>query len=613
VKKLKFLLALLPAVLILALPLKSSAQNVQDFTIKSFSADYYLDRNSAKTSTLKTIETITAQFPNFDQNHGILRAIPKEFQGHTTSLKFDSVTDGNGQPWQYTKYGQNGNLVLKIGDKNVFVHGLQTYVITYEQRNVTQAVSGGDQFYWNVNGSQWDQPFGSITARLHLPPSLAVNSEEGDCYVGYSGSIDQSRCAKSSLNDTGGTVDVFSADNLAAGEVMSFKVDFLGGTFVPGPEIAHEQKVFKYAVAGALAAVLLPPAIAFGGMFRRWRKFGDDPKGRGVIIPQYDPPKGLTPLYSDFILNEKLRGKAFAAMLIDLAVHKVLTISEIGKKGIFGHKDYELEINSLPADLNADTLQALSIIFAGSPAPEKAVKMSDLQKRAKASTAVHDQMKSLEQAIATRLFTLGYFIKDPLVIKKSYRLWALLPVAIGFGLMWSVGHIINDDSAISVILVIASGLGLMLVGGVMFLFSFIMPARSLSGVEARDELSGLKDYIALAEADRLRYLQSPEGAEKIADQSAFNPQDTVLKVKLFETLLPYAMLFGQEKQWAKQFKDIYTQPPDWYRGNWATFNSVYLADSLGGFSGSSALSFSSPSSGGGGAGGGGGGGGGGGW
>src|SRR3989344_5858318 len=108
-----------------------SAQNVDDFKIQSFEADYYLDRTSDKTSPLKTTETIIAEFPDIDQNHGILRAIPSQYQKHTVSLEVNSVTDENGQPRNYTTYTQNDNLVLKIGDANRYVHGQQTYVIRY--------------------------------------------------------------------------------------------------------------------------------------------------------------------------------------------------------------------------------------------------------------------------------------------------------------------------------------------------------------------------------------------------------------------------------------------------------------------------------------------------
>ena len=68
------------------------------------------------------------------------------------------------------------------------------------------------------------------------------------------------------------------------------------------------------------------------------------------------------------------------------------------------------------------------------------------------------------------------------------------------------------------------------------------------------------------------------------------------KIKLFEDLLPYAMLFGLEESWAKEFENIYKEPPNWYQGNRGTFNTVYLANSIGGFSSASASSFSPPSS-----------------
>jgi uncharacterized membrane protein YgcG len=81
------------------------------------------------------------------------------------------------------------------------------------------------------------------------------------------------------------------------------------------------------------------------------------------------------------------------------------------------------------------------------------------------------------------------------------------------------------------------------------------------------------------------------------------------------------MVLGVEKDWAKQFEGMYTSPPDWYAGNWQTFNAVYLASAISDSMVSSVnTAFTAPSSsgssgfgGGGFSGGGGGGGGGGGW
>jgi len=123
---------------------QAGAQTTQSFTIQSFSANYYLDRSATGTSLLKTVEIIQAEFPSYDQNHGILRAIPESYQGHTVSLKIDSVTDENNAPLNYTTLGQNGNLVVKIGTTGAYVHGLKTYKITYNQRNVISFQSDHD-------------------------------------------------------------------------------------------------------------------------------------------------------------------------------------------------------------------------------------------------------------------------------------------------------------------------------------------------------------------------------------------------------------------------------------------------------------------------------------
>ena len=111
-------------------------------------------------------------------------------------------------------------------------------------------------------------------------------------------------------------------------------------------------------------------------------------------------------------------------------------------------------------------------------------------------------------------------------------------------------------------------------------------------------------------------LQSPEGAEKVQVEAADEKQ----LVKLYERVLPYAILFGQEKEWTKQLGRYYEHlgsQPDWYAGHGA-FNAAMFASSMNSLS-SAANSVSSYSSssggsmGGGFSGGGGGGGGGGGW
>jgi len=65
------------------------------------------------------------------------------------------------------------------------------------------------------------------------------------------------------------------------------------------------------------------------------------------------------------------------------------------------------------------------------------------------------------------------------------------------------------------------------------------------GLDLRRYLAGLKVYIELAEKDRIKALQSPKGAEKTGAHIKGGLDKKV--IHLYESVLPYAVLFGQEK------------------------------------------------------------------
>jgi uncharacterized membrane protein len=594
---------------LMALVPQAAAQNTQNFTITNFDTQYFLHRDAQKTSVMNVIERIDAQFPDFDQNHGILRAVPKSYQGHTVSLSVESVSNGQGKSWHYSTSTDHNNLVLKIGDGDVFVHGSQTYVIRYTVRNVINFQPEQDELYWDVNGDQWPQPIGRVSATVNIDKAVANELQDRQiCYAGAAGSTDTAGCTIS-RGATGGetVVKTQTTNGLNAYETLSFVLGFNKSTFALGPEVAHEKRIRAAEIAGAIAAMVIPPLIALGFMFRRWRQFGNDPKGRGIIIPEYEPPKGLNVLTSDFVLQQKLRNLAFSAAIIELAVRRYLTIYEVKFKKRLrpDAQDYSIELSKDPKGLPEGMKMVVNLLFGTSAAVGDQTSLSQIKIEAKTSRNLYNKMKDLEKWLAEDLFKNGYFIKNPRKVRTGYMAWA--------GGIFGLAMI----GALTIYLM-PLGAGLILAAGILLLFAFIMPARTEKGVAANDALLGLKDYIKLAEAERLEFGQSAEGAEKITAGS-FDPNDPKMKVKLFESLLPYAMLFGLEKSWGKQFEGIYKRPPEWYHGHWAAFNTGYLAGSLSNFQAAGAQTFVSPSSSsgsgfsGGGAGGGGGGGGGGGW
>ena len=183
--------------------LPALATDTSDFTFDSFDASYRLGLNSSKHSTLRTVETLVAEFPSFDQNRGIIRAIPIDYDGHPTQIHVLSVTNGAGAKRSFdTAIDSDDDSFYDVTiavPEGQYVHGKQTYVITYTQQDVTKYFSDtdDDEFYWDVNGTGWEQPFGEVSAKVSLAGSLAskLNGKTA-CYYGPEGSTTKCELTK---------------------------------------------------------------------------------------------------------------------------------------------------------------------------------------------------------------------------------------------------------------------------------------------------------------------------------------------------------------------------------------------------------------------------------
>ncbi len=588
-RKLPYIVIGMVLAIVALAPAPAHAQNTQDFTVQSFDADYYLTRDAQHISHLAVTEKIVAAFPSYDQNHGILRALPQTYQKHDVDLKIDKVVDAGGVKLPYTSEMQNGNLVLKIGDANRYVHGLQEYDISYHMQNVTQKFNDHDELFWDTNGDQWQQPFTAVSARIHIPADLAGSLKtDKRCYTGSYGST-QADCIMATAKSGKDTVvTVTTIHPLGAAETLSYVLGFTPNTFV-----AYQVPLSQilWFIAAVIFFGLVPPAFALWLLIRKWRQYGRDAKGRGIIVPQYTPPQDLSVLESSEILKQYFVASSISAQILDLAVRHYVKIYEVTAKKVLKDKTtYSVELIRSLNGLRSEEKAVAKMLFGDDPQVGATVDLGDL------SSKLYKKAAELGKAIDTQLANEGYFVRAPQQIFQMYLAWGIVLCVVGF-------------------IFPPYTLGLLLAGVVVLVAARLMPARTQKGVDMRDYLYGLRDYMKLAEADRIKVLQSPNGelTEKI------DVNDTTKLVKLYERLLPYAMLFGIEREWAKQFADLYhDQQPDWYSGSGA-FNAIYFASAIHSFSTTSNATFTAPSSSsgsgfsGGGAGGGGGGGGGGGW
>ncbi|MDD3035426.1 MAG: DUF2207 domain-containing protein [Candidatus Saccharimonadaceae bacterium] len=588
---------------------------VNDFVIKDFQADYYLDKDSEGRSTLKTVERITAEFPQYDQNHGIERAIPLTYDGHGVRLRVESVQGEDEQNLNFTNYESNGNIVLRIGDADTYVHGLKTYVITYYQHDVTRYFSDtkDDEFYWDTNGTGWSQVFEKVTVRLHLSSNI-VNSLNSDmaCYYGVSGSNDGCRIER--------TDDVISANqsNLKAGENLTIAVGFKAGTFhqyvlpddatndsdyIINKQIVEPKPVSFFQKYFAIGETIIGIITFVVICYIRIVKFKSAPSTH-AIVPEYLPPRD-----ADVALSSVISGRTrawVAATYVDLAVRHKIKIVETGEKKWWSKQKYNLEFVSNNG-LTVTEESFIEALFGKNPSKGAIYEMNPNSPDYKLNTKLRDiYRKSVVSANEQ-----GFYI-----VNGKYKFLAIALTVYLFIQFFSLFFLFSETGTLFFGEAIILNFLTMLIS---IIIVSTMKPLSTKGRELYDYLKGLELYIKIGEEQRLKVLQSPEGAEK----TPVDVNDKTKLVHLYERVLPYAVLFGQEKGWTKALGEYYEQQntqPDWYVGH-AGFNAVIFSSMMSDFSsGAARSSYSAPSSsssggssGGGFSGGGGGGGGGGGW
>ena len=561
------------------------AAQTDNFTITKFDAEYSLGRDGENRSTLAATWRITANFPP-NQNHGIAPIFVRNYDGHSTSFSIKSVTDEQGTS---LKHSWNGN-ELRIGDKDTYVRGEKTYIIKFTQRDVTKHYvdTGKDEFYWDVIGNEWRVPMENVRVSMKLDRSLqAAQRGELFCYVGRYGST--KRCDVS--GDKGETVTNVRRLNRREGITMA--VGFNSGTFAEYQESLIERLIKIWAMVQIPASILAVILMIWCGC--RYRLLFGRKNELKPIPPEYLPPNQASVLASAYILKKydalMAKGSAKVAQMLDLAVRHYIKLYEVKKASFLRSAQYEIEIVKDLKELRPEESEVVRDMFGSSmPNPGQRLNLKKLQNSMSYAARTRDDDRNLKNLVCGKYG----LCEQKSVNKRIVQKWAMGVGVIGVLLLSPL---------------------LLAVAAILFALSFGWSLTD-EGLALRRYLAGLKIYIGAAEVERLQMLQSPEGAEKVK----VNAADEKQLVKLYERVLPYAVLFGQEKEWSAQLGKYYEQvgeQPDWYSGQGA-FNAAAFAAGMNSLSSvaSSASDYSSTSggsTGGGFVGGGGGGGGGGGW
>lgn len=566
----------------------AEAASTQNFKFNRFHADYFLSKDNEGRSNLKVVETLEAVFPNFNQNKGIYRSIPNTYDGHSVSVDIVSLTR-NGQPEPiYDREVSRGHLIISTGDDN-YVTGNQTYQLTYTLRDVVKDFGTHQEFYWDINGFDWQQSFGNVSATIHLDESIAGSfNDKTACYIGVQGS--NTSCG--GALKIGDSIEFSSNSIVRPGNNLTVVMGFQEGTFAPYDE-GFIGVVRPYVIGSMFALTLI---IIVGALYLGQRH-GRDAKGRGIIVPQYLAPKDPVRFSASLVGRDH---KFMTAQIVSLAVNRNIKIVEIEKPGLFKrNKVYAAELASTEG-MNQDELNISQILFSGHAVGSR-------YEFSRSSGAIEMKLGRVTRLTTTESVAYGYRRSTDIKITTLRLVFMITWVAL---VVLSFILLPHDDGSVARMLLMLS---IIFAAGLVFMAMMALLTRrplTEKGVQLRDYLKGLDMYIKLAEADRFRVLHSVEGAERVP----INTNDKEQMIKMYEKLLPYAILFGHEKSWSKQLEVYYAETntvPAWYVGasgvfNVASFSSAISSVSAAVSSSSSGLSGGGSSGGGGGGGGGGG-------
>ena len=618
--------------------------------INSFHSEINIQKDGAVTVT----EYINVTATGDQIRRGIFRALPlvRNINGEKDPVSYKIISvERDNRPEDYHVKKSEGKLTVYIGSEDYFLPaGIYTYTIKYETFNQIGFFDHYDEFYWNVNGTDWNFETDSISTEITFPDDVKISQFR--CYTGTQGSTAEN-CSGQKLSDN--TI-IFSAKNLREKENLTVAAGFNKGVFEKPSGLLLFMKRHWF-----LMLLFIPAVFLLAFYYFNWRKYGRDPE-KPIVIPQFNPPRNLSAAKLGYADSESFSFSFVTATLVNLSVHDFIRIKEEKSSG---SKEYKLtKLKKANGELFPDESLFLSNLFQG-----KDFVNLDGKYNPKLFHAVNKLQENVES-------TMKNFVKEEKnnkIVWKAFGIFTFFSVVAfvlasyfsnDYRFLW-IGFTVFVFSFILVVILLLvweSKNRLIFIALLLFFSCFLLPlfsfaffrsdevplfvshafkflifgAASLIGFKylmrrPRDEkpvlqaeIDGFKMYLTTAEERLMKFHNPPE-----------------MTIETFEKYLPYAIAFGVEDIWGKKFEKILAasvlEPQ--YKDHAAFYSSGFsdamnrsvsngfekpqpVSSSSSSWSGSSSSSSrssysggssSSGSSGGGSSGGGGGGGGGGGW
>lgn len=474
---------------------------------------------------------------------GITRSLPltrRDIQNNRISIDY-SVSEVlmNGSPVNYFTEREGGDLIIYVGDRNIFLDpGFYIYEIYYETAGQIGFYEDYDELSWNVNGIS-GKMIDSVSSVVRLPTGANIISSH--CYTGRFG--DKESDCISEINEDGSLTTV--VNNLPSNEMLTVSVGFTKG--VVNQPAGFETNVFSWFDKNGMAVVSAVFILLLSVYYRiTWKKYGVDPP-KPVAIPQFSPPDGLSPAAVGMLHKGYFIDDLITASIVNLSVKGYLSIEEIiEKKGLFGiRKDRVFSLTRLNNDyskLPAEEAVVLRELFYS----DDNIRLDGKYDRDVAKM-MQNYKKSLNKQFRPVLDE-GINIKFHVVPWLGFVLYIII---LFYFINNSLMHFEVNRTALFITI------PLLFILYIIYAIQIVRPGERK--LHYRSNIKGLKMYLDVAEEKRMQF---------------FNPPSVT--PEKFEELLPYAIALEMEEVWGEKFEKALlssaVQPeayqPAWYRGTY---------------------------------------------
>lgn len=471
-------------------------------------------------------------------------------------------------------FDEQGYTFYAIGKTDSYCDANETFSFKYTLYTDDDRDSLSDIFYQNIIGTGWDTDIQNINFEVTFPTN--IEGENFKCYVGkYGETFDNNLALTVSGNKVTGTYS-----NLHYGEAITIFNSFAQGYF----NIPRSYN-FDYFMLALFLVLVIALVLLF--IFKRR-------KSPIVEVVEFVAPDGITPTEAGYLNDGKITGDDISALIVywankgyvklDNSVEKVVNIIKVRDipedakrhekilfEALFKNGD---EINSKELDsigdagfrckescerecakhFNTKPEKIFSAIAGiGLILPVLPMIRTLLVVGASIVTVALTIICALIAGVAVVNLDDVYKLKDKLTSGKYWALQIFLIICIFAPLIGSTFLVENYFDPYG-----SRYYSLLLPLLLLIVFPLI-ERYTESGREILGKTRGLKNYIKLAEKDRMEAL--------VKD----NPS-------LFYEVLPYAYVLGVSKVYMEKFKDVNIENPNWvesdYVGTWILINTL---------------------------------------